>query len=46
MRSLARRLTIIANCKAYSIDPYIFHCDVFRLVKNTAKDPDGEFGCL
>jgi hypothetical protein len=35
---LARTLTIFANCKAYNIDPYKYLCDVFRRIKNTAKD--------
>ncbi len=35
---LARTLTIIANCKAYNIDPYKYLCDVFRRIKTTAKD--------
>ena len=35
---LARTLTIFANCKAYNIDPYRYLCDVFRRIKNTAKD--------
>ena len=25
-------------CKAYNIDPYKYLCDVFRRIKNTAKD--------
>ena len=35
---LARTLTTFANCKAYNIDPYKYLCDVFRRIKNTAKD--------
>ena len=35
---LARTLTIFANCKAYNIAPYKYLCDVFRRIKNTAKD--------
>ena len=28
----------LCNCKAYNIDPYKYLCDVFRRIKNTAKD--------
>ena len=35
---LARTLTIFANCKAYNIDPFKYLCDVFRRIKNTAKE--------
>ena len=35
---LARTLTIFANCKAYNIDPYKYLCDVFRRIKNTARN--------
>ena len=35
---LARTLTIFANCKAYNIDSFKYLCDVFRRIKNTAKE--------
>ena len=35
---LARTLTVFANCKAYNIDPFKYLCDVFRRIKNTAKE--------
>ena len=35
---LARTLTTFANCKAYKLNSFRYLCDVFRRIKNTAKE--------
>ena len=35
---LARSLTTFANCKAYQLNSFRYLCDVFRRIKNTAKE--------